>query len=351
MFRRIDVKNGDPALSGSRFGKSLLAAEEVEITSRSRAERLFEKIAIRPGLKMIVANHYQPKAGRIVTEIEHAPVSLTFNLLHRSRCTIWPTSRTQREVERPAGKSVLAYLPKTRCIIETPPGQTIFGVSVHFSLGAFHELFQDTPPWLDRVVGGPATDGHFYWQSRFNAHTSFILRQIVSCPYQNEIRRLYLEAKALELVALKLVEMGQAGMEGSKALTFREMDRVREAYHILQNNLQNPPGLDELGRMVGMNRNKLNLGFKKIYGATAFNLLQAMRLQAAWSLLATTDLPLADIALAAGYNSQANFTTAFVREFGITPSTVRKESLGLCAAKSMAPPQNPAALINPFVIA
>lgn len=42
-------------------------------------------------------------------------------------------------------------------------------------------------------------------------------------------------------------------------------------------------------------------------------------------MLKSTDMSLSEIALAVGYNSQANFTTAFRKHYGKTPKIVRRE--------------------------
>ena len=88
--------------------------------------------------------------------------------------------------------------------------------------------------------------------------------------------------------------------------------------------LDHPPSLVDLSRIVGLNRNKLNHGFKVLYGDTAFNLLRHERLSKARSLLSDSDLSLPEIAFAVGYNSQANFTTAFRKHYGRTPKAVRQ---------------------------
>ena len=103
-----------------------------------------------------------------------------------------------------------------------------------------------------------------------------------------------------------------------------DVDRIKEAYHILLTRLENPPSLVDLSLTVGLNRNKLNRGFKVLYGGTAFTLLRQARLSKARLLLGNSDLSLSEIAFTVGYNSQANFTTAFRRFFGTPPNTFRR---------------------------
>ena len=58
-----------------------------------------------------------------------------------------------------------------------------------------------------------------------------------------------------------------------------------------------------------------------------FNWLRALRIERAKELLASSTLPLAEIALAVGFSTQPEFTTAFKRATGVTPGAWRRERL------------------------
>lgn len=301
------------------------------------AHACFETISIRPGIKMVIANHANRKGFRAQYDIGRAPVSFSYNLSRGNRCLMTCGPGKKKILERMPGDSLVAYLPETTSIVDIPPGEPVVGVSVHFSVPAFRELFH---PYISG--SGTGFPGHeilsgaipFYRQSCFGRETAFILKQILDCPYQGDIKRLFLEAKSLELAVLKLAETGAAPCRAGRALTRADQnrmhldrsdrDRIRQAYQILTDNIEHPPGLEELGRKVGINRNKLNRGFRQIYGNTVFNVLRNLRLARAWSLLLHTDLSLAEIAFSVGYNSQSNFTAAFSRQWGKTPGSVRQ---------------------------
>jgi AraC-like DNA-binding protein len=239
-------------------------------------------------------------------------------------------SRGKKTFERGAGDGVLAYLPQTRGILESPRGEYVLGVSLFFPIDIFLDLFninglllRTSLPLTSRNRRGAA----FYHQAKFEPETHLVLRQILQCPYDGEVRKLFMEAKSLELVALKLAELGPAKLGDVSELKKREMEQVREAYQIILESLADPPSLMQLSRVVGLNRNKLNQGFKKLYGDTVFNVLRNARLAKASYLLQNTELSLPEIAYSIGYNSQANFTTAFRQHFGQTPKNVRQNGL------------------------
>ena len=264
-------------------------------------------------------------------EIERAPVSFSYTLSERIRCTIRHGLRSSTVSERVPGDGVLAYLPQTTGTVEIFPDRRVVGVSLHFSVSAFKELFPSLPPFLEHLdadLCGPSASKPVYRQTRFGTDTIHVLDQILRCPYTGNLRRLFFEAKTLELAALKMAEFGQDRAKAPPHPGRRDIDRIHEAYHILATRLDCPPSLVDLSRIVGLNRNKLNCGFKALFGDTAFNLLRYARLSKARSLLKDTDLSLSEIALAVGYNSQANFTTAFRKHYGKTPKAVRMDKYG-----------------------
>lgn len=280
---------------------------------------------------MVVAKHTRARGMRMTFDQDQSPVSFCYNLGQRARCTVLNGGRAKRIFERRAGDGVLAYLPQTRGLLESPRGENVLGISLYFPLEIFMDMFSITHRLLasfqarpDGSTAGPA----FYHQAAFEPETHLVLWQILQCPYDGKVRELFLEAKSLELVALKLAELDPASRGDDAAeLSKRATEQVREAHHILLDRMADPPSLSQLSRMVGLNRNKLNRGFKELYGDTVFNVLRKARLVKACSLLQNTELSLAEIAFSIGYNSQANFTTAFRQHFGQPPKKVRKSGL------------------------
>lgn len=329
MIRYMDVRPGNRDCQSRGSNEKSHPGEEVAIRySDARGYARFQVMDITPGLKMIITNHELHSSFKMTYEIEEAPIGFSYALSQRIRCTMIDGTRARKVTERSSGEGVLAYLPRTRATVEVFPNNRVSGISLHFSVNTFYDLFKQVPQCLGNLGSGfgqKSMARRFYQQSRFDSKTLFVLRQILDCPYKGEIRRLFFESKALELVALKLAEFGSDTLMEASDLNRTDVDRVREAYHILLAALETPPSLVDLSRLVGINRNKLNKGFKGLYGDTAFNVLRDARLSKAKSMLKSTDMSLSEIALAVGYNSQANFTTAFRKHYGKTPRIVRRE--------------------------
>lgn len=287
-----------------------------------------EIVPLRPGLTLLLTSGKTERRVCSAFEIDQAPISLCCNLTHHLRLALAGSSRTV--LDRPPGHGLLACLPETRGVTDIFPGP-VRGVSVHFSPPVFRELFGEVIPGLGHMFpdtsGSVAASRPLLRQAVMTAPARLAVEQMLCCPFHDALRRVYLEAKALELATFILSGViPQAPAE--VRLSRREEEMVRAAHALLLAQLDNPPGLEDLARAVGLNRNKLNHGFRQLYGATAFTLLRDARLHRAQDLLRQTETSLSEIALAVGYNSQANFTTAYRRRFGHTPAAMRRRKSG-----------------------
>lgn len=148
------------------------------------------------------------------------------------------------------------------------------------------------------------------------------LEQIINCPYQGLTKHIYLEAKCLELIALKLEQLAknEAGLRLVSPLKPEDIDRIYHARDILIGNLDNPPSLLALARQVGLNDCTLKKGFRQVFGTTAFGYLHERRMERAKILLLERQLSVNQVAQSVGYASRNAFVTAFRKRFGVSPS-------------------------------
>ena len=97
--------------------------------------------------------------------------------------------------------------------------------------------------------------------------------------------------------------------------------RVNQA---IDNNLSNPDfGLPELCKEVFLERTQLYRKTKMLTGKSPSELLRYSRLKHARTLLTTTEVPIAEVAYASGFNNVSHFTKTFREHFGETPRSVR----------------------------
>ncbi|MDM9382302.1 AraC family transcriptional regulator [Chlorogloeopsis sp. ULAP01] len=149
-----------------------------------------------------------------------------------------------------------------------------------------------------------------------------VLHQILNCPYQGAVKRMYFEGKALELMALLLEQELELQDSSKEDLSLKpdKVECIQYAKEILHKNLNNPPSLMELARLVGLNDCTLKQGFKLVFGTTVFGYLYDLRMEQARLLLQEDRMNVTEVAKAIGYTNSKSFATAFKRKFGISPS-------------------------------
>jgi AraC-like DNA-binding protein len=144
---------------------------------------------------------------------------------------------------------------------------------------------------------------------------------------KGSLRRRYIESRALELLVLSLQACIEAHANMDKperGMSQREVERMHKARELLEAQYVNPPTIGELARHIGLNEAKLMHDFKQLFGQTIFDFTQNLRMDEAKRLLETTERSITEVAFDVGYEYSSNFTTAFKRRFGITPSVARE---------------------------
>ncbi|WP_169450912.1 helix-turn-helix transcriptional regulator [Paenibacillus taiwanensis] len=176
---------------------------------------------------------------------------------------------------------------------------------------------------FNRVLGKRAFRRFELPMNTFAAH---IVRQMLECPYQDAVRKMYIEGKALELLASYMhIFLFDREEPAAAKLSKRDIDKVKDAAQVLLCHMESPPSLLELARIVGLNDFKLKLGFKECFGTSAFRYLRDKRLEHAMSLLRKGDVNVTQAAGLVGYANLSHFTAIFRGKFGLNPSEVMRQ--------------------------
>ena len=131
---------------------------------------------------------------------------------------------------------------------------------------------------------------------------------------------LFLEAKALELVALQLRQLDYlTGKTPQKQAVGHYVEKIAQACEILKKEMAEPPGARELARRVGLNHNQLVQGFREMFDIGPFEYLRTIRLEKARDLIAGHECNVTEAAFSVGYSSLSHFTKSFREAFGMNP--------------------------------
>ncbi|NJR39793.1 MAG: helix-turn-helix transcriptional regulator [Leptolyngbyaceae cyanobacterium CSU_1_4] len=200
-------------------------------------------------------------------------------------------------------------------------------INVHIAPELFTAWLNQTadtiPQELQHLVK-PSSEIYYNRSGKTTSMMQTAVQQILHCPFQGITKRLYLESKVWELMALLVeqeLKLHENKNTASRSYPLKpdDVDRIHQARTILVQRLDNPPSLMELARQVGLNDCTLKRGFRQVFGTTAFGLLHDYRLEQARQLLEQRRLNISEIALAIGFANRSYFASAFRKKFGVTP--------------------------------
>ena len=100
--------------------------------------------------------------------------------------------------------------------------------------------------------------------------------------------------------------------------------QVKRAAEMITENLDGNIHLCDLARVCGLSVSHFARAFRRSFGMSPCRWLLERRIDHSKVLLATTDLPIGDIAIRSGYSDQTAFTRAFGRIVGDSPGRWRR---------------------------
>lgn len=168
------------------------------------------------------------------------------------------------------------------------------------------------------------TNGHlanFMATHKTTPEMKAVIFQMQNSTHRGIVKKIFLESKALELIAYK-IEQASGFIKNIKP-DKTEKDLIFHARKILLEDIKNPPSLLLIAEKTGVSHTKLNRGFKNIFGCTAFELLRKERLAYSKKLLKNKKLSITEIAFESGFCSSSHFAFSFFKEFGIRPKDFR----------------------------
>jgi len=154
-----------------------------------------------------------------------------------------------------------------------------------------------------------------------NHEMQMAISKIFNTQFRETTRLVFLKSQVIELLSHYF---HQISTQQKTELRQDDRDRIQHAREIILNNIDKPPSLKELSKLIGMNHNKLNKNFKQIFGMPVFKYLQNQRLQKAHQLLKREEMAVQEAAWFVGYESLSSFSNAFYKKFGFRPSEINK---------------------------
>ncbi|WP_207423100.1 helix-turn-helix transcriptional regulator [Desertivirga brevis] len=152
-----------------------------------------------------------------------------------------------------------------------------------------------------------------------------ILDSIRRCEHKGYPRRIFFEAKMLELLLLIGDDSKRRKQNNFISIKSYDLDKIYQAKEFIERNIQSPCSLIELAHKVGLNDFKLKRGFKEVIGTTVFGYLYEFRMERAKMLL-ENGAAVNEVSFEVGYKNPHHFTAAFKKKYGILPSLLKRQN-------------------------
>lgn len=220
-----------------------------------------------------------------------------------------------------AGAGGILFLPRQEGCLAIPGNQRVSLVHVHLSPPVFHSLFY---PDRDNISRGlqSVMDGQqersWHFRSGISMHAGDCLNRLMAGPAPGAPARIFYQGIALDLLGGQIARANAAATPVT-GLSLDDRDRVVQAKELLVRDLSSPPCIKQLARATGLNMNKLQQGFRRLYGVSVFQYLQSFRIKEANRLFHETDMNVSQAAFAVGYTNVSHFSRAYKKQFNILP--------------------------------
>ncbi len=261
------------------------------------------------GLALTVSHVRLTRALHAKLEEPEKKVHLVFSIKGTSTNTT-PYFKDGFQIKQ--GFNSLYWTPDRKMVRQAAEGETLQTVVVSFPKGRLKGF--------ESGMDVCRKEGAFF-QHPNSPLINNVLHQILNCHYSDKVRQLFLESKALELMALKWACIESARMAELSPEQMRGVEKVKT---LLLGNIQDPPSIHALSRFAGMSHPILNRCFKQAEGCSVFEFLRRQRLELSRDMVQNSTMSMTEIAHAAGYASSSHFSRAFTCFYGLTPTNYRK---------------------------
>ncbi|NOY08227.1 MAG: helix-turn-helix transcriptional regulator [Spirochaetes bacterium] len=287
----------------------------------------FRIIRLRDNLGIIITNHWSGDSP-VTARTDALTRSFKFTFNFSPKPVIIGIERNNIEyIAAPSNAYILS--PNIVLDISIPRYNHQMWLSVVIGPALLKQTIESLkerlPKAFNRVVDEP-DNGYYFHESRYTPRVQLVLEQILNCAFSGSLKRIYLEGKAIELIALRFGLLLNETGEGyhSVPLTATDIEKLHYIESILKTRISTPPSLIELSNLVGINITKLKNGFKTLFGVSVGKYILNIRMEQARYLLKHGGLNVSEASSAVGYKSLSHFTVMFKTKYGFYPSTCVK---------------------------
>ncbi|MDQ7785203.1 MAG: AraC family transcriptional regulator [Desulfomonilaceae bacterium] len=282
---------------------------------------------VRPGMRLFTMDVNVRQDIELTVEPANPGILVSLVLDGRSDYTVQGPQRRHDRWEFTSGSIVIGTFQPEKSQWNVLGGGTHRLVELQIASGRARQLLSEyrktspgtVHPLLERSETLPQ-----HVTAPLTPELGMIAHQVLTSRLEGIARRLFMESKALEILAYQFHAMTSHPLPTRAVRSRQDHERLEEARAILEKELADPPSLLALARRVGLNDFKLKRGFREIYQTTVYGYVRMLRMDKARTLLETGEMNVGEVAAAVGYSCFGHFSEAFRQRFGMYPRDLKK---------------------------
>ena len=162
----------------------------------------------------------------------------------------------------------------------------------------------------------------------YTPNISKILSEILACHFCDEMKKIYLQGKIFELIAVYCDEVicKSPTNDFGIRISVEDYNALLKAREFIGENFAHPLTIPIVAKAIAINEQKLKDGFKRCFGVTVNDYVVEKRLEAAIRLLKTGKHTVQEVTWMVGYSHTGYFIELFRKHYGISPGEMLKNN-------------------------
>jgi transcriptional regulator GlxA family with amidase domain len=132
------------------------------------------------------------------------------------------------------------------------------------------------------------------------------------------------ERNALEILQINTRRNAEDAQARTPSAFETNDRRVRNALLLMEQHVEDTIPIETLAPLVGLSRRQLERLFQSEIATSPRQAYLTIRMETARKLVVNTSIPIIQVALACGFESDSHFTRRFRQHYGQTPSSIRR---------------------------
>jgi AraC-like DNA-binding protein len=239
------------------------------------------------------------------------------------------SSETNTHVLKKNKCAMVASSNKGGHILRFKKNEPSYLVSLEIDRSSFiknsHCELEDLSPMLKDLITDQNAIKSFYHEGFYGVAFLNLFNSIDLFTDKKLVRKLFLESKALDIFVnqIELFEDDFLTNENSRIFRTNEIDIIEKAGEFVINNLAEDLKVSDLANKFGINKNKLQQGFRYFYNMSVKEYVIHNRLVEASKLIRKTELSISEVADRVGFSNKSHFSKSFKNFFKLSPNELR----------------------------